>query len=117
MPSHRDLLTAIRQRPGVDAAIIVGRDGLTVSKDTDDAFPTDDAGARTPQLAAIADSIGEVAALGQLTTAVFEYPAGHMIVSVLSPDVQLVVVTRDPATQGALLYDIRRLREPIAAII
>ena len=45
MPTIRDLVAALRQRDGVEAAVVLGRDGLLIDSQTE---PTVDAGVGTP---------------------------------------------------------------------
>jgi predicted regulator of Ras-like GTPase activity (Roadblock/LC7/MglB family) len=114
MPTHRDLIHAIRQRPGVSATVLVGPDGLVIDGDAGDAVRLDEVAARTPQLTIVADHVGFLANLGSFTTAVLEYTEGYVIVSGLGPDVVLLVVTSDASGLGRLLFDLRRFRTPIA---
>jgi predicted regulator of Ras-like GTPase activity (Roadblock/LC7/MglB family) len=114
MPTHRDLIHAIRQRPGVSATVLVGADGLVIDGDAGDSVRLDEAAARTPQLTMAADHVGSLANMGAFTTAVLEYTGGYVIVSALGPDVVLLVATSDAAGLGPLLFDLRRYRTPIA---
>jgi len=50
-------------------------------------------------------------------TAVLEYGAGLSIVSVLNADVILVVFVRPDTNVGQLLFELRRNREHIAALV
>jgi len=99
MASIRDLVGAIRQRqtvPGVDA---------------------EDLAARIPGIIGPADELGIAAARGPLFTAVLEYRQGLAIASVLSADAILLVLVRPEANIGQLLFELRRNREQIAALV
>jgi predicted regulator of Ras-like GTPase activity (Roadblock/LC7/MglB family) len=88
MPTLRDLIDALRARPDAAGAVVLGRDGLVV-----------DAGH------------------GGLTTAVLEVEHGLAVVSVLSPDVLLVVRLAPDADPGALVYELRRHRARLSALV
>jgi uncharacterized protein len=117
MPTIRDLVAAIRQRDGVDAAVVLGRDGLLIDSQTVPNLNAEDVAAHIPAIIAAADEFGATASRGTLTTAVLEYPDGLAIVSVLSQDAILLVLVRATANIGQLLFELRRNREQIATLI
>src|SRR6185295_7211258 len=86
MPSIRDLVAAIRQRDGVDAAIVLGRDGLLIDSQLGPGLDPEDAAARIPAIIGPADELGTSTGRGELLTAVLEYRGGLAIVSVLSTE-------------------------------
>jgi hypothetical protein len=117
MPSIRDLVSAIRQREGVEAAVILGRDGLLIDSQTVPGLDAEDLAARIPSIIIPADDLGEAAGRGPLVTAVLEHRDGLAIVSALSADAVLLVLVRPEANVGQLLYELRRNREHIAALV
>ena len=117
MPSIRDLVGTIRQREGVDAAVVLGRDGLLIDGQSVPGVDVEGLAALIPAIIAPSDELGNAASRGSLLTAVLEHEGGLMIVSVLNSDAILVVVVRSDANVGPLLYEIRRNREHIAAIV
>jgi predicted regulator of Ras-like GTPase activity (Roadblock/LC7/MglB family) len=117
MPTIRDLVAAIRQRDGVDAAVVLGRDGLLIDSQTVPNLNAEDVAAHVPAIIAAADEFGATASRGALTTAVLEYPDGLAIVSVLSQDAILLVLVRATANIGQLLFELRRNREQIATLV
>ena len=70
MPSIRDLVAAIRQRDGVEAAVILGRDGLLIDSQSVPGLDAEDLAARIPAIIGPADELGAAANRGPLTTAV-----------------------------------------------
>ncbi len=96
MPTIRDLVSALRRRDGVDAAIILGRDGLLI--DGSSTAPLDPEG---------------VAAF----VMVLEYGDGNVVVSALSHDVYLLVLLQPSANLASLLYDLRRYRTQLSALV
>ncbi len=117
MPSIRDLVTAIRQREGVDAAVVLGRDGLVIDGQSVPDIDAEDLAAHIPAIIGAADELGLSVRRGSLVTAVLEYGAGLAIVSVLTTDVILVVFVRPNTNVGQLLFELRRNREQIAALV
>jgi predicted regulator of Ras-like GTPase activity (Roadblock/LC7/MglB family) len=117
VPTIRDLVAAIRQRDGVDAAVILGRDGLLIDGQTTAGVAADDVAAHVPAIIAAADEFGAAAGRGPLVTAVLEYPTGLAIVSALSADAVLLVLLQPTANIGQLLFELRRNREHIASLV
>jgi uncharacterized protein len=117
MPSIRDLVAAIRQREGVEAAIVLGRDGLLIDSQVVPRLDPEDLAARIPPIIAPADDLGLAAGRGELQTAVLEHRGGLAIVSVLSPEAVLLVLLTPKANTGQLLFELRRHREHIAALV
>jgi len=117
MPSIRDLVAAIRQREGVDAAIVLGRDGLLIDSHSSPGLDAEDVAARIPAIVGPADDFGAATGRGELLTAVLEHRNGIAIVSVLSTEAVLLVLVSPRANIGQLLYELRRNREHIAALV
>ncbi|MEP6729613.1 MAG: roadblock/LC7 domain-containing protein [bacterium] len=117
MPSIRDLVGAIRQRDGVEAAVVLGRDGLLIDSQSAPGLDSEDLAARIPAIIGPADELGDTVKRGTLKTAVLEYRDGLAIIEVLNSDAILVVLVRSDANVGRLLFELRRNREHIAALV
>ena len=117
MASIRDLVGAIRQREGVEAAVVLGRDGLLIDGQSVEGVNTEDIAAHIPAVIAPADELGASAGRGPLMTAVLEHRDGLAVVSVLTADAILFVLVRPTANIGQLLFELRRNREHIAALV
>ena len=117
MPTIRDLVGAIRQRAGVDAAVVLGRDGLLIDSQSHGAFEAEHVAAHLPAVVAAADEFGAAADRGQLATAVLEHERGLSVVSALSRDALLLVVLGPDADVAQLLFDLRRARSQIASLV
>jgi len=105
MPSIRDLVAAIRQREGVEAAVILGRDGLLIDSQSVPGLDAEDLAARIPAIIGPADELGAAANRGPLTTAVLEHQSGLAVVSVLNADAVLFVLVKPQANIGQLLFE------------
>jgi predicted regulator of Ras-like GTPase activity (Roadblock/LC7/MglB family) len=117
MPSIRDLTVAIRQRPGIEAVVVLGRDGLLIDAQSNIPVNPEDLAARIPGLVASADEIGHTTQRGEMRLALVEHENGYAIVSAVGDDALLCVLTDTTADLGMLLFDVRRHRQAIAAIL
>ena len=117
MASIRDLVAALRQREGVDAVIVLGRDGLLIDSQAIEGMNAEDLAARIPPVLTPADELGVAAQRGELVTAVLEMQNGLAIVSALSAEAVLLVLVKPNANIGQLLYELRRNRQHIAAMV
>src|ERR1035437_2441972 len=98
MPTIRDLVAAIRQREGVEAAVVLGRDGLLIDSQAIAGFDAEQVAAHVPSIIQFADEFGVAAARGTLQTAVLEHEHGLAVISALSSDAVLLVLGQPPAT-------------------
>jgi predicted regulator of Ras-like GTPase activity (Roadblock/LC7/MglB family) len=117
MASIRDLVAALRQREGVDAAIVLGRDGLLIDSQAIPGLNAEDLAARIPAIIGPADDLGSAAGRGEAITVILEHRQGIAIISVLSIEAILLVLVQPTANIGQLLYELRRNREHIAALV
>ena len=117
MPTIRDLVGAIRQRDGVEAAIVLGRDGLLIDSQTADGLDAENVAAHIPSVISAADEFGKAAGRGTLTTAILEHPGGMAVVSVLTGEAVLLVLVQPTANIGQLLFELRKNREFIASLV
>lgn len=117
MATIRDLVGAIRKREGVEAVVVLGRDGLVIDSQLSGDLAADDVAAHVPSVLTAADELGAAAGREGVTTAVLEYPRGLAIISVLSADALLLVFAQPNPNLGQLLFELRRNREHIAALV
>jgi predicted regulator of Ras-like GTPase activity (Roadblock/LC7/MglB family) len=117
MPTIRELVAAIRQRDGVEAAIVLGRDGLLIDGQAGGSLNAEDVAAMIPSIINAADELGAAAERGAVVTAVLEHTNGHAIVSVISDDAVLLVLLSATADIGTLLYELRRNRGHLATLV
>jgi len=117
MPTIRELVAAIRQRDGVEAAIVLGRDGLLIDGQAVTNLDAEGLAAYVPPIITAADEFGAASQRGSLVTGVFENPRGLVVVSVLSAEAILLVLVQPEANIGQLLFELRRNREQMAALV
>ena len=117
MPTIRDLVATVRQFDGVQAALVLGRDGLLIDSEANAGVDTEQIAAYVPAILQSADELGAGAAVGSLRTAVLELETGLAVLSAMSDEVVLLVLLRTDANVGALLYDLRRHRAGLGALV
>jgi predicted regulator of Ras-like GTPase activity (Roadblock/LC7/MglB family) len=117
MPTIRDLVSALRRRPGVDAVIVLGRDGLLIDGATDTMLDPEGLAALVPPMVLAAFDLGAASARGDFGLMVLEYGEGIAVVSSASSEALLLVLLRPGANLAAMLYDLRRHRAQIAALV
>lgn len=116
MASIQELVRALRARPGVDAAVLLGRDGLIIDAQTDAGLDGERLAALVPLVVGAAEELSTQAARGPLTTAVLEFSQGVAIISLLGSDTMLLVLATAEET-GPLLYELRRNRGRLATLV
>ncbi len=117
MPTIRDLVGAIRQREGVEAAVVLGRDGLLIDSEAAGHVNAEHVAAHVPSIVQFADEYGAAAERGALQTAILEHERGMSVVCCLSEDAVLLVLVQPSANLGQLMYELRRNRANIAALV
>jgi uncharacterized protein len=117
MPTIRDLVDTLRQRDDVEAAVVLGRDGLLIDSRSVPQVDAERVAALVPSIVSAADELGRSTRGGPMTAAVLEYPSGLALACALSDEAILLVLARQSAHVGKLLFDLRRNREAMAAMV
>jgi predicted regulator of Ras-like GTPase activity (Roadblock/LC7/MglB family) len=117
MPTIRDVVEALARRAGVDAVILVGRDGLPIDSRSANGVDAESVAAVLPAVINGMAQLGQAGGRGDFGTGVLEFGAGLAVVSVLNADALLVLLVRPDTNVGALLYDLRRHRTAIAGLL
>jgi predicted regulator of Ras-like GTPase activity (Roadblock/LC7/MglB family) len=117
MPTIRDVVEALGRRSGVDAVVVVGRDGLPIDSRTREGVDAESVAALLPSVVRALAQLGEAGARGEFGTAAVEFAGGLAVVAVLHSDALLVVLVQPSTNIGALLFDLRRHRSAIAGLL
>jgi predicted regulator of Ras-like GTPase activity (Roadblock/LC7/MglB family) len=117
MATIRDVVKVLHTREGVDAVIVLGRDGLTIDALATDGVDTDGLAALVPSVVASCARLGNAATRGDFSMGAVEYAGGMVVVATLSPEALLAVFVRPGANIGALLYELHRHRPAIAGLL
>src|SRR3989449_7058820 len=95
MATIRDVVEALARRGGVDAVVVVGRDGLPIDARAADGLDTENVAALLPPVINGLAQLGQAEERGEFGTGVLEFGSGLAVVSVLNADALLVVLMRD----------------------
>jgi predicted regulator of Ras-like GTPase activity (Roadblock/LC7/MglB family) len=117
MPTIRDVVQALSRRPGVQAAIVLGRDGLPIDSAVPEGVDADGVAALVPPVVAACGRLGRAAASGEFGAGAMEFSSGTALVASLSPEALLALVVAPGTNVGSLLYEIRRHRAAIAGLL
>ena len=116
-PSLRDLTDAIQQRPGVQSVVIVGADGLVIETHDASHDHADAVAARVPGVVTAARQLGAATEDGEIQLVLLEFDNGFGVVLRLTPAAMLFVATSREVALSELLFDLRRHRAPMAALV
>lgn len=116
MPGIRDVVLALQRRPGVEAVVVVGRDGLPIDS-SGNGVDADSLAALLPGVLRGTAELGHAAERGEFSLGVLEFGRGLAVVSTLNADASLVVLVRSAVNVGGLLFDIQRHRAAIAGLL
>lgn len=117
MATLRELTEAIQARPGIQSVVILGADGLVIETHHAGHDHAESIAARVPAVAMAARQLGEAATLGDAQLTLFELERGYGIILHLSVNALLFVSAGPDVALGDLLYDLRRHRAPMSALV
>ena len=117
MPTIREFVQAIASREGVDAVVVVGRDGLPIDTASADGIDSESVAALLPSVIRWMSDLGAAGARGDFSSGVLEFGGGLAVVAVLHQDAMLVILVRPATNVGSLLFDLRRHRSAIAGLL
>jgi predicted regulator of Ras-like GTPase activity (Roadblock/LC7/MglB family) len=117
MPSIRDVVRTLAVRDGVDAVIVLGRDGLTIDSSVKDGVDPDGLAALIPSVVAACTQLGLAASRGEFGLGAVEYAGGVALICALTPESLLAVFVKSNVNVGSLLYELHRHRSAIASLL
>jgi predicted regulator of Ras-like GTPase activity (Roadblock/LC7/MglB family) len=117
MSTIRDVVRALGAREGIEAIILLGRDGLPIDSYIEDGFDTERLAALVPGLVSACDQLGEAADRGAFGTSLVEFDRGIALVTGLTDEALLAVLFAPGTNVGHHLYELRRHREAIAGLL
>jgi predicted regulator of Ras-like GTPase activity (Roadblock/LC7/MglB family) len=117
LPGIRDLVAAVRQREGVEAAVVLGHDGLLIHGSGQPGFDLEALAATVPSILSTTTELSRSARLGEIDSSVIQTSDGFIVVNVISGDAVLLVLLRFDANIAQLLGELRRNRDSIAALV
>jgi len=117
MATIREVVEALARRSGVDAVMVVGRDGLPIDSRATNGVDAENVAALLPSVINGLAQLGQAGGRGEFGSGVLEFGGGLAVVSVLNADALLVVLVQPSTNVGGLLYDLRRHRSAIAGLL
>lgn len=117
MATLRELIDAIQRRPGVQAVLIVGADGLVIEAQDAAKESTEALAAHAPAVLSAARQLGQSAQAGEPRLALVELERGYAVLLELTEGALLLVTTARDAPLAELLYDLRRHRGAMSALV
>jgi predicted regulator of Ras-like GTPase activity (Roadblock/LC7/MglB family) len=117
MATIRDVVEALSSRPGVDAVVVVGRDGIPIDARARNGVDSESVAALLPAAIMSLSDLGSAATRGEFNAAVLEYGAGVAVIAVLHADALMIVLVQPATNVGGLLFDLRRHRASIAGLL
>src|SRR5260370_2073896 len=105
MATIRDVVDALSRRSGVDAVVVVGRDGLPIDSRTANGVYAENVAALLPAVINGLAQLGEAGRRRAFGGAVLEFGSGLVGGSVLNAPALLLGLVRPPPNVGACLYD------------
>lgn len=117
MATIRDVVEALGRSSGVDAVVVVGRDGLPIDSRAGNGVDPENVAALLPTTIKHMAELGTAGGRGDFGTAVLEFGQGLAVVAVLNADALLIILVQPGTNVGTLLYDLRRHRTAIAGLL
>lgn len=117
MPTIRDVVQTLGNRDGVEAVIVLGRDGLTIDAKGGDGLDPDGISALVPSVVAACNRVGAASGRGDFGTCLIEFGTGMLLVVGLTTEALLAVVFSAGSNIGAHLFEIQRHRSAIADLL
>src|SRR5206468_1683025 len=106
MATIRDVVEALSRRTGVDAVVVVGRDGLPIDSRTANGVDAESVAALLPSVINGMAQLGQAGGRGDFGAGVLEFGAGLALVSVLHADALLAALEDRHAPLDAMLLDL-----------
>ena len=117
MQTIREFTSALRHRPGVNAVLVSGRDGLLIDGSAGGGLDLNDLAACVPSLVSEAIAFGASSRLGECNTCIVEYDGGYALLTTLGKSSILSVLVSKSAELGPLLFELRSQRSRLEALL
>jgi predicted regulator of Ras-like GTPase activity (Roadblock/LC7/MglB family) len=117
MPTIRDVVKVLRNREGVEAVIVLGRDGLPIDGRTSDGLDSENVAALVPPIVESCSRLGEASGRGGFGFGVVEFDHGLAVIGGLTSDTLLAILVQPQVNIGQLLFELRRHRAAIAQLL
>lgn len=117
MSTIRDVVQALGTRDGVQAVIVLGRDGLLIDALAGNGLDADGVSALVPAVVTACDRVGAASGRGAFGTCLIEFGEGLLLIAGLTADALMAVAFAGGTNIGPHLYEIQRHRSAIAELL
>ncbi len=117
MPTIRDVVQVLGNRDGVEAVIVLGRDGLAIDSRTTNGVDSESVAALVPSVVESCNRLGDAGGRGEFGFGVVEFDNGLAVIAELTADTLLTILVRPDINIGQLLFELQRHRSAIAHLL
>jgi len=117
MEELHKILQGLVEVPGIDVAVVVGRDGFVIDAASTGTADTEAIGAMVSTGMGSAESVGRELGLDVMDQAMMEYKNGIVMMTALGTDALLVVVASKDANLGGVRLQVRRSAPKLEAAL
>lgn len=110
-------MAALAGREGVQAVVVLGRDGLPIDAKAGDGLDADGVAALVPSVVAACTRLGNAAGRGEFGSSVVEFGQGMLVIASVNAETLLALVIAPQTNIGSLLFELRRHRGAIAGLL
>lgn len=102
---------------GVTAAVVVGRDGFVIESALSGKVDIDALGAMASTGIGTSEAMGRELGKGELTQLLVELEKGPIIISPLSKDELIAIVSENSSNLGRIRYELKKNKERLVAAL
>ena len=117
MPTIRDVVQVLGNREGVEAVIVLGRDGLPIDSRTANGVDSESVAALVPSVVESCNRLGDAGGRGDFGFGVVEFDNGLAVIAELTPETLLTILIQRDINIGQLLFELQRHRAAIAHLL
>lgn len=115
--SIEEILKALVEVQGIEAAVCVGRDGFVIEAAAAANADVDAIGAMVATGLGSAESVGRELSVGSLSQAMMEYDNGVIVMTAIGTDAILSVVASTSASLGNVRLQVRKRKTELEAVL
>lgn len=117
MPTIRDVVQALGNRDGVEAVIVLGKDGLPIDSRAQDGLDSESVAALVPSVIEGCNRLGAAGGRGDFGFGIVEYDRGLAVLTKLTDESLMAILVKRDINIGRLLFELRRHRSAIADLL
>ncbi len=102
---------------GVSAAVVIGKDGFVIESAVSGKTDVDALGAMASAGMGTSESLGKELERGEVRQILLELEKGSILLSPLSAEEFIAIVSNDPANVGRVRHDLKKNRERLVAAL